>query len=167
MFNSTWVTAPSWLSRSLRPFLYSSSVYSCHLLLISSASVKSLPLLSFIKPIFAWNVPLVSLIFMKRFLVLPILLSHSISLHLSLKKAFFSLLAILWNSSFRWVYLSHCVVGYYTVMKSNMLLTKATMSNMVLSKRCQTQNTLVYDFKSQQHSSIVSEVRHAATFEAE
>ena len=50
---------------------------------------------------------------------------------------------------------------------SGMLLTKATMSNMVLSKRCQTQNTLVYDFKSQQHSSIVSEVRHAATFEAE
>ena len=32
----------------------SSSVYSCHLFLISSASVKSLPFLSFIVPIFAW-----------------------------------------------------------------------------------------------------------------
>ena len=31
MSGSTWVTTPSWLSRSLRPFLYSSSVYSCHL----------------------------------------------------------------------------------------------------------------------------------------
>ena len=44
-------------------FLYSSSVYSCHLFLISSASVRSIPFLSFIKLIFAWNVPLVSLIF--------------------------------------------------------------------------------------------------------
>jgi len=43
-----------------RPFLYSSSVYSCHLFLMSSASVSSLPFLSFIVPIFAWNGPLVS-----------------------------------------------------------------------------------------------------------
>ena len=34
-------------------FLYSPSVYACHLFLISSASVKSRPLLSFIEPIFA------------------------------------------------------------------------------------------------------------------
>ena len=34
-------------------FLYSSSVYSCQLFLISSASVRSTPFLSFIKPIFA------------------------------------------------------------------------------------------------------------------
>ena len=34
-------------------FLYSSSVYSCHLFLISSASVRSRPFLSFIEPIFA------------------------------------------------------------------------------------------------------------------
>ena len=33
-------------------FLYSSSVYSCHLFLISSASVRSIPFLSFIEPIF-------------------------------------------------------------------------------------------------------------------
>ena len=37
-----------------------------HLFLISSASVRSIPFLSFIEPIFAWNVPLVSLIFLKR-----------------------------------------------------------------------------------------------------
>ena len=38
-----WVITPSWLSGSWRPFLYSFSVYSCHLFLISSASVRSLP----------------------------------------------------------------------------------------------------------------------------
>ena len=81
-------------------------VYSCHLLLISSASVRSRPFLSFIEPIFAWNVPLVALIFLKRSLVFPILFFSSISLHWSLKKAFLSLLAILWNSAFRCLYLS-------------------------------------------------------------
>ena len=48
--------------------------------------------LSFIKPIFAWNAPLVSLIFLKRSLVLPILLFPSISLLWLLRKAFLSLL---------------------------------------------------------------------------
>ena len=87
-------------------FLYSSSVYSCHLFLMSSASVRSIPFLSFIKPIFGWNIPLVSLIFLKRSLVFPILLFYSISLHRLLRKAFLSLLAFLWNSAFKWVYLS-------------------------------------------------------------
>ena len=88
-----------------RSFLYSFSVYSCHLFLISFASVRSIPFLFFIVTIFAWNVPLVSLI-MKRSLVFSSLLFSSISLHWSLRKAFLSLLAILWNSVFRWVYLS-------------------------------------------------------------
>ena len=74
MSGSRWVITPSWLSGSLRSFLYSSSVYSCHLFLISSASVRSIPILSFIVPIFAWNFPLISLIFLKRTLVFPILL---------------------------------------------------------------------------------------------
>ena len=87
-------------------FLYSSSVYFCHLFLISSASVRSIPFLSFLVLIFVWNVPLVSLIFLKRSLVFPILLFSSISLHLSLRKDFLSLLAILWNSAFKWVYFS-------------------------------------------------------------
>ena len=51
-------------------------------------------------------VALVSLIFLKRSLVLPILLLSSISLHCSLRKTFLSLLAILCNSAFKWVYLS-------------------------------------------------------------
>ena len=63
MSGSRWVITSSWLSESWRYFLYSSSVYSCYLFLIFSASVRSIPFLSFIVPIFAWNVPLVSLIF--------------------------------------------------------------------------------------------------------
>ena len=42
-------------------------------LLNISGSVRYIPFLSFIEPIFAWNVPLVSLIFLKRSLVFPIL----------------------------------------------------------------------------------------------
>ena len=104
MSGSGEVITPSWLSGSWRSFLYSSSVYSCHLFLISSSSVRSIAFPSFIVPIFAWNVPLVSLIFLKRSLVFPILLFSSISLHWSLRKAFLSLLAILWSSIFKWVY---------------------------------------------------------------
>ena len=106
MSGSRLVITPSWLSGSWRSFLYSSSVYSCHLFLISTASVRSIPFLSFIVPIFVWNVPLAYLIFLESSLVFPILLFSSISLHWSLRKAFLSLPAILWNSAFRWVYLS-------------------------------------------------------------
>ena len=63
---SRWVITPSWLSGSWRSFLYSSSVYSYHLFLISSASVRSIPFVSFIVPIFAWNIPLVSLNFLEE-----------------------------------------------------------------------------------------------------
>ena len=51
-----WETAQLWLSRSLRPFKYSSYVYSCHLL-ISSASAKSFLFLSFIMPIWIGKIP--------------------------------------------------------------------------------------------------------------
>ena len=54
-------------------FLYSSSVYSCHLFLISFASVRSIPFLSLIVPLFAWNIFLVS-----NFLETISRLSHSI-----------------------------------------------------------------------------------------
>ena len=67
---------------------------------------RSILFLSFIEPIFAWNVPLVALIFLNTSLVFPILLHSSISLQWSLRKAFLSLLAVLWNSAFKWVYLS-------------------------------------------------------------
>ena len=49
---------------------------------------------------------LVSPLFLKRSLVFPILLFSSVSLHCSLKKAFLSLLGILWNSAFSWVHFS-------------------------------------------------------------
>ena len=68
MSGSRWVITPLWLSGSWWSLLYS-SVYSCHLFLISSASVRSTPFLSFIVPIFAWKFPLVFLIFLTRSLV--------------------------------------------------------------------------------------------------
>ena len=54
--DSRWVITPLWLSGSLKSFLYSFLVYSCHLFLLSSASVRFVPVLSFTVPIFAWNV---------------------------------------------------------------------------------------------------------------
>ena len=116
MSDSRWVIIPSWLSGSWRSFLYSSSVYYCHLFLISSAPVRSIPFLSFIEPIFVWNVPLVSLIFLKRSLVFPILLFFSISLHWLLRKAFLCLLAVLWNSAFRCLYLSISPLLFTTLL---------------------------------------------------
>ena len=117
MSDYRWMITGSSLFESWRSFLCNSSVYSCqlflqyllllqYLLAIPSASVMSIQFLSFIEPIFAWNVPLISLIFLKRSLVFPILLFSSNSLHWSLRKVFLFLLAILWNSAFRWVYLS-------------------------------------------------------------
>ena len=99
-----------------RSLLYSSSVYYCHLFLVCSASVRPIPFLSFIEPIFAWNIPLVSLIFLKRSLVFPNLLFFSISLHWSLRKAFLSLLAVLWNSEFRWIYLSFSPLPFASLL---------------------------------------------------
>ena len=47
---------------------------------------------SFIVPFACYSVPLVSLIFLKRSLIFPILLFSSISLHCSLRKVYLSLL---------------------------------------------------------------------------
>ena len=104
MSGSRWMATPSGLSRSLTHFLYTSSVFSCHLFLISYTSVRSLPFLSFIMPILAWNMPLISSVFLKRSLVFPILLFSSCSSHCSLKAL--SPPALLWNAAFSWVYLS-------------------------------------------------------------
>ena len=121
MSGSRWVITPLSLSGLWRSFLYSSSLYSCHLFLVSSASVRPIPFLSFIEPIFAWNFPLVSLIFLKRSLVFLILLFSSISLHWSLRKAFLSLLAILWNSAFKWEYLSFSPLLFASLLFSAIL----------------------------------------------
>ena len=110
MLGSRWVSIQLWLSGSWRSFLHRYSVYSCHLFLISSASVMSIPSLSFSLPFFAGNVPLASLIFLKRSLVFPILLFSSFLCinhwgrlsYLSL--LFFGTLHLLfvWNRHFSW-----------------------------------------------------------------
>ena len=93
MSGSRWVITPSCLSGSLRFFLYSSSLYSCHVFLIYSASLRSMPFMYFIVPTFAWNIPLISPIFLKKSLVFPILLFSSISFLWSLRRlSFLSLL---------------------------------------------------------------------------
>ena len=97
------------------------------LALISSASVRSIPFLSFIVTIFAWIVPLLSLIFLKWSLVVPILLFSSIYLHWLLRKAFLSLLAILWNSALRWIYLSFSPLAFASLLFS--AICKASSEN--------------------------------------
>ena len=93
-------------------------MYSYHLFLISSASIRSFPFLFFIVPIFGWNIPLIFQIFLKRSPVLPFLLFSSISLHCSLKKACSSFLAILWNFAFSWVYLSLSPLLFTSLLSS-------------------------------------------------
>ena len=88
MSSFRWVITPLRLSGHEDLFVQFFCVF-CHLFLISSASVRSIPLLSFFVPIFAWNVPSVSLSFLKRSLTFPILFFPSISLHWSLRKAFY------------------------------------------------------------------------------
>ena len=50
----------------IKNWSYSSSVYHCHLILTSPAFVRSLQFLFFIVSIFAWNIPLVSPIFLRK-----------------------------------------------------------------------------------------------------
>ena len=92
MYGSRLVTTSCWLSKSLRPFLYSSSVYYCHLFLTSSAYVRSLQFLSFIMLIPARKFLLVSPIFLKKSLFFLILLFSSISLHCLRRPFYLSLL---------------------------------------------------------------------------
>ena len=115
------VITPSWLSGSWIFFLYSYSGYSSHLLLITSASVRSIPFLSFNEPIFAWNVPLLSRIFLKRCLIFSIPFFSSIFLHWSLRKAFLSLLAILWTCAFWCLYLSFSPVLFASLLFTSAL----------------------------------------------
>ena len=82
--------------RVLKPFFV-------QFLCILATSSRFILSLSFVMPIFAWSVPLVSLVFLKRSLVFPILLFSSISLHCYLKRL--SHLSLLFFG-FRWVYLS-------------------------------------------------------------
>ena len=97
-------------------FLYS-SVSSCQLFLISSVSVKSIPFLSFIEPI-CMKCSLGISNFLEEFSSL----SHSVVFlyffALILRKAVLSLLAILWNSAFRSLYLS-----FYPLLFASLVFT--------------------------------------------
>ena len=86
-----WITPR--LCRPLRSFLYSSSGYPCHFL-IFSASVRSIPFLSFIVPIFSWDIPLAFQCF--PFYCFPLFLC-SLS-NCALRNAFLSLLLILFET---------------------------------------------------------------------
>ena len=89
MSGSGWLTTPFQSSTSSGYFLYSSSVYSFHPFLISLATTKSLPFISFIVLICGQNALLMFPIFLKRFLLFLLSLFSSIIKHCSLKKAFF------------------------------------------------------------------------------
>ena len=95
MSGSRWVITPLWLSGSWSSFLYSSSVYSRHLFLISSVLLGPYYFCPLLCPSFHEMFP---------WYLFPFQLFSSVSLHWSLRKAFFSPLAILWNSAFRWIY---------------------------------------------------------------
>ena len=56
--------------------------------------------------------------FLEEIASLPILLFFSFSLHCSLRKPFLSLLVTLWNSAFRWVYLSFSLLPLASLLYS-------------------------------------------------
>ena len=60
--------------------------------------------------------------FLEEISVFSILLCSSISLHWSLRKAFLSLLAILWNSAFKWVYLSFSFFAFSVLFFSRLFV---------------------------------------------
>ena len=106
----------TWISHGVR-----------QLFLISSTFVKSLPFLSFIGPILAWNVSLISPIFLKISLIFLVLLLYSISLHCSFKEAFLSLLPCLWNSAFTWIHLCLSPLLFASLLSSS--ICKASSDN--------------------------------------
>ena len=106
MSGSRWAITPWWLFWSWSSFLYSSSVYSWHLFLISSASFRSLPFFVLYRAHLCMKCSLGISSFLEEISSPSHSIFSSISLHWSLRKAILSLLAILWNSAFRWIYLS-------------------------------------------------------------
>ena len=66
--------------------------------------------------------------FLKGFLVFPVLLFPSISLHYSLKKAFLSLLAILLDSAFSCIYLSLSPLAFASLLFSLFVRPPLTMT---------------------------------------
>ena len=73
MSGSGWVTTPSWLSSSLRSFFEQFFCVFLPSLLDLFCFYKVFTNLSFIVPIFGWNILLIFLIFLKILLVFPLL----------------------------------------------------------------------------------------------
>ena len=134
MSGSGWVTTPSWLSRSSRLFLCSSSMYSFQLFLISFASVKSLPFLSVYHAHPCMKCFFDISDFLEEISILFCSIVFSIHWHCLLKNTFFSLLAILWNSAFSWVYLSLSSLPFAT-LSSATCKTSSKQSLCLLAKQ--------------------------------
>ena len=124
MSSYRWMTTQL-LSGSLRPFLYSSSVFLPPLNIFCFC--YSLPFLSFIVTISAWNVPLISPICLRDSVVFPVLFFPSVSLHCSFKMAFLSFLAVVCNSVFNYVYLSRSPLPFTSLLSSG--ICKASSGN--------------------------------------
>ena len=72
---------------------------------ISSASIRSLPFLHFIVPIFGWNFPLIFPILLKRSHLSPsVVFLYFFALFI--EEGLLVSLAILWSSALSWMYLS-------------------------------------------------------------
>ena len=102
---SRWVITPSWLSGSWRSLLYSFFVYCCHLFIISSASVRSIPSL-----LYCAHCCMKFTLGISYFLEEISSLSHSIVFlyfyALITEEGFLISPCFLCKSSFKWVYLS-------------------------------------------------------------
>ena len=136
MSGSRWVITQSWLSGSWRSFLYSSSVYSCHFFLISSASVRSIPfpvlyrahlcmkyslgISNFLEEISSLSHSIYSLYFFafitkESFLISP---CYSLELHIQMGISFLFSFAFRFTSYILWLYsLQPKVEKLYTVSK--------------------------------------------------
>ena len=88
-------------------------MYSCHLFLISSASVS-------ISVLYYAHLCIKCSLGISNFLEEISSLSHSIDFRyffaLIIEKAFLSLLAILWNSAFKWIYLSFSPLPFASLL---------------------------------------------------
>ena len=134
LLSRVWPSATPWTAAYQGPLsmrFFQARVQGCHCLLqlpllnvflMSSASVRFLLILSFIVPFLAWSVHLVYPVFLKKYLVFSILWFSSLSLYCSFKKAFLSLLAILWNSAFSWVYLSLSPLSFTSLLSLGICL---------------------------------------------
>ena len=113
MSGSRWVITPLWLSGSLRPVWYS-SVYSCHLFLISSAS----EMVHTFSVLYCAHLCMKCSLGISNFPKEISSLSHSIMFlyFFSLILPFLSLLVILWNSTFKCVYVSLCPLPFSSLL---------------------------------------------------